>query len=41
MKKLIQRGQGPELEQYLDNEGVWETLQDVDKYQDGVTILAQ
>ncbi len=38
---LVQRGQGAELMKFLDDEGVWDTLQDAEKYQDGVTILAQ
>ncbi|XP_038067311.1 maestro heat-like repeat-containing protein family member 1 isoform X2 [Patiria miniata] len=41
LKALILRGQGSELIQFLESEGVWDMLQDTDKYQDGVSILAQ
>ncbi|XP_022082273.1 maestro heat-like repeat-containing protein family member 1 [Acanthaster planci] len=41
LKALILRGQGSELIQLLDTEGVWDALQDANKYPDGVTILAQ
>ncbi|XP_033626005.1 maestro heat-like repeat-containing protein family member 1 isoform X2 [Asterias rubens] len=41
LRMLIQRGQGAELIKFLEDGGVWETLQDTEKYQDGVTILAQ